>query len=47
MQKKSIRKKHQNYDTAFKAEALRQVLLGRSVPEVARALEISEQLLRD
>lgn len=46
MQKKSTKKKHQNYDANFKAEALRQLQYGRSVPEVARSSEISEHLLR-
>lgn len=45
MQKESVKKKHRKYDAAFKSEALRQVQNGLGVPEVARSLGISENLL--
>jgi transposase len=45
MEKKTLKKKQRKYDTAFKAEALRQLSHGRSVPEVAKAMGIGENLL--
>jgi transposase len=45
MEKKTLKKKHRKYDTAFKSEALQQVSNGRSIPEVAKSLGIAENLL--
>lgn len=45
MEKTAIKRKHRKYDQNFKEEALRMVSSGRSVPEVARALGIGENLL--
>jgi Transposase len=42
MQKESVKKNHRKYDAAFKSEALHQIEDGRSVPEVARSLGISD-----
>jgi transposase len=45
MEKKALKKRHRKYDSDFKAEALRQVSNGRSIPEVAQSLGIAENLL--
>jgi transposase len=45
MEKKTLKKKHRKYDADFKAEALRQVSNGRSIPDVAKSLGIAENLL--
>ncbi len=45
MDKTSVVKKRRKYDAGFKSEALKMVNSGRSVSEVARSLEIGENLL--
>lgn len=45
MEKTVVKKKHRKYDAGFKAEALKMVGSGRSVPDVARSLGIGENLL--
>lgn len=45
MEKTKVGRKHRKYDQGFKEEALRMVHHGQSVPAVAKALGISENLL--
>ncbi len=45
MEKKQDKQIRRKYDEGFKTEALRMVSTGRSIPEVARSLGISENLL--
>jgi transposase len=42
---KSTKKTRRKYDTAFKEEVLKMVASGRSVPEIAQALGIGENLV--
>jgi transposase len=45
MEQKTNRNPHRKYDDQFKSEAIKQVNSGRSVPEVAKALGITDSLL--
>lgn len=45
MEKRAIKLKRRKYDKGFKDEALKMVSNGRSVPDVARAIGIGENLL--
>jgi transposase len=45
MEKTTTKRKHRKYDPSFKEEALRMIGNGRSVPDVAKALGIGENLL--
>lgn len=45
MEKRVVKLKRRKYDKGFKDEALKMVSNGRSVPEVARAIGIGENLL--
>lgn len=45
MEKTTTKRKHRKYDSSFKEEALRMIGNGRSVPDVAKALGIGENLL--
>lgn len=45
MEKKQDKQIRRKYDEGFKTEALRMVSTGRSIPDVARSLGISENLL--
>ncbi len=45
MEQKTNKRQRRKYDEGFKREALKMIQLGRSVPEVAQALGIGENLL--
>lgn len=45
MEKQPTKRQRRKYDEGFKTEALKMVQSGRSVPEVAQALGIGENLL--
>lgn len=45
MEKKTISRKRRKYDENFKQEILKMINSGRSVPEVARAMGLGENLV--
>jgi transposase len=45
MEKKTVLKKRRKYDSGFKSEDLKMLNSGQSVSEVARSLDIGENLL--
>ena len=45
MEKTTTKRKRRKYDKGFKDEAMKMVSNGRSIPEVARAVGIGENLL--